>query len=119
MRPSRFAMLFMVTDLTHESFPAFVSRHHLVVVHFWAAWNGYDLEIKRCLEQRVPLDLCNRIAFGRLDVDPPEHWELCKQHQILNVPFLAFYRDGVFAEGLIGRHDDLVVVEHLRRFVAS
>ena len=37
-------------------------------------------------------------AYGRLDVDPPEHWGICRQHNVLNVPFLALYRDGTLAE---------------------
>ena len=107
-----------MTDLTHESFPAFVSTHSFAVVHFWAAWNGYDLELRQWLEHGVPMDLLNQIAFGRLDIDPPEHWEICRQHKVLNVPVLAFYRDGAVVETFTGKRDKHFLIEHMRQLVA-
>jgi len=107
-----------VTDLTHESFAPFVATHRFAVVHFWAVWNGYDVEVKQLLAERVPADLRNRIAFGWFDVDPPEHWEICKQHNILNIPFLAVYRDGNLVETVTGKREDHIMIEHLRRLVA-
>jgi hypothetical protein len=70
------------------------------------AWNAYDRNLKRLLEQRVPEDLRNQIAFGTFDVDPAEHWEICRQHAVLNLPFLAFYRDGTCLETLTGKGDE-------------
>jgi hypothetical protein len=107
-----------LADLTPESFLAFVSIHRYAVIHFWAVWNGYDLELKQFLEQRVPVDLRNQIAFGSFDVDPPANWEICRQHELLQVPFLAFYREGTLVDTLTGKHDEGVVVQHLRRLIA-
>lgn len=108
-----------MTDLTHEAFAAFVRMHRLAVVHFWAAWNGQDLVMKQFLEQRVPDELRNQIAFGRFDVDPPAHWEICRQHRVMNVPFLVFYREGAVAGTLTGVRDDAVVIGHLRQLTGE
>jgi thioredoxin-like negative regulator of GroEL len=113
-----FAMLFGVTELTHDSFQDFVATHRFAVVHFWAAWNQYDVEVKQLLEQRVPEDLRSQIAFGRFDIDPPAHWEICRQHNVLNVPFLSFYRDGTLIETVMGKCNERVVIEYLKRLVA-
>ena len=72
---------------------------------------------KSTLAEGVPTNIRNRVAFGRLDVDPPENWETCRQHNILAVPSLVLYRDGAVVETLTGRHDDRVVVDHLRQLV--
>jgi hypothetical protein len=34
--------------------------------------HAYDLELQQLIEQRVPGDLRNQIAFGRFDVDPSD-----------------------------------------------
>ena len=107
-----------MTDLTHDSFTAFVSAHRFAVVHFWAAWNGYDVDTKQLLEHRIPVDLRREIAVGRVDVDDGGNLELCLRHGIRNIPFLALYRDGVLMGTLTGKHDEHVVFGRLRRLVS-
>jgi len=75
--------------------------------------------MKQMLEHRVPTALRSQIAFGRLDVDPPEHWELCRNHQVLNLPFLAFYRDGVLVGTMTGKREDAVITQDLVRLVGA
>jgi hypothetical protein len=54
------------------------------------------------LSRQVPVDIRERIAFGAFDVDPAEHLEICKQHGIRNIPFLALYRDGTLVRTITG-----------------
>ena len=58
------------------------------------------------------------VAFGRLDIDPSERWDICKQHNLRNVPFLAFYRDGVVVETVTGAREREVIIQHLRQLVS-
>jgi hypothetical protein len=44
--------------------------------------------------QQIPNDLADKIAFATFDVDQAGHGEICLEHKIRNIPFLAFYRDG-------------------------
>ena len=116
--PPCFCHYLGVTSLTNTSFTAFVRTRRFAVVHFWATWNGYDTKMKDMLERHVPLDLRNQVAFGRLDIDPPEHWDICRQHNLLNIPFLAFYREGVVVETLTGMCDREVLIQHLKQMVS-
>ena len=107
-----------VTDLTDASFSTFVRTHRFAVIHFWAAWNGSDKTMGEMLDGQVPPDLRSQIAFGRLDVDPPQHWDLCKQHNLVNVPSLAFYRDGLLVETLTGLREYPILAQHFRQLTS-
>jgi thioredoxin-like negative regulator of GroEL len=107
-----------MTPLTHSTFEAFVTTHTFTVVHFWAPWNGYDAEMKRFLEAEAPVELRGIVAIGTMEIDPPEHAEICRRHNIRNIPFLAFYRDGSMFATLTGL-DKSKAVEHLRQMVGS
>ena len=88
------AILKKMTDLTDSSFADFVSANKFAVIHFWAIWNGYDVTMKDILERQIPAELCDLIAFARLDVDRGENPRICQQIKLRNVPSLALYRDG-------------------------
>ncbi len=62
-----------VIELTHDSYGDFVRRHRLAVVHFWAAWNGYDAQMKSFLETEIPGEWRDRVAVGTIDTDRSEH----------------------------------------------
>ena len=71
------------------------------------------------IEGQVPPELQSQIAFGRLDIDPPQHWDLCRQHNLVNVPFLAFYRDGRLVETLTGLREHHILAQHLRQLTSQ
>jgi len=105
------------TILTDTSFWEFVRSQRFVVVHFGAVWNGYDAEMRRTIESQIPDHLAQKIAFATLDIDPPAHHEICRRHQILNVPFLAFYRDGSLARTSTGLLTSDLLIEHLKELL--
>ena len=105
------------TPLTSDTFSEFLRTHRFVVIHFWAAWNGVDHLMQRLLESQIPEDLRESVMFTRFDIDPPAHQELCRQHNVLNVPFLAFYRDGSLVRSVTGMRTPAVITEHLRELV--
>ncbi len=90
-----------MTELTITSLSDFLRVHKLAVVHFWAAWNDIDHQIKSNLE-RLSADFADVVAFARFSVDPPAHHEICMQLGILNVPFMAAFRDGAVVLTLTG-----------------
>ena len=105
------------TPLTSDTFSEFVGAHRFVVIHFWAAWNGVDHLMQRLLESQIPVELHELVTFARFDIDPPAHDELCLQHNVLNVPFLAFYRDGALIRSVTGMRTPEVITEYLRELV--
>lgn len=106
-----------MTPLTSESFDEFVRTHALVVVHFWAEWNGYDAEMKRFLETGLPDELGRSAAIAKVDMDASGNAELCVRHRIIQLPFVAFYRDAVLFESVtgLGRARMLSVLETMCR----
>ena len=98
-------------ELNHLTFEPFLSNHKIAVVHFWAKWNGYDSEMTTFLNDRLPEELKATIAFGRLEIDPKEHWPICLRLRVFSVPFLALYRNGVLAGSIVG----LLKAEILKR----
>jgi thioredoxin-like negative regulator of GroEL len=101
------------TPLTNASFGEFIRLHEFVVVHFWAIWNNYDVQMKELIESHVPDDLSEVVAFASFDTDPEEYHEIVRQHRVLNLPFLAFYRDGL----LVHSHTGAVTPEALARYL--
>ena len=103
--------------LTHATLPEFVRIHKFALVHFWATWNGYDLQIRKIIESQIPSELSQRVAFGALDTDPPEHHEICRRHKILGLPFLAFYRNGSLFRTTTGLRTADSIIENLKELV--
>ena len=103
-----------LTPLTPATFASFVRANLYAVIHFWAVWNAHDRVMDNLLAQQMPEDLRELVAFASFDVDPPEHHDLCHLHTVLNVPFLAFYRDGLLIRSVTGLRKPEVIVEYLR-----
>ena len=107
----------MPNPLTHETFAGFVRSHQFVVIHFWAAWNGVDHVMHRLLETQIPADVRDQIVFASLDIDPPLHHPIAGELKVSQVPFLAFYRDGLLARTVSGMRTPEVIANYLRELV--
>jgi len=90
-----------VTALTTASFQAFVETHARVFIHFAAAWNGYDrMLVVKVIDQAVALQ--NKVWFASVDIDAKENFDLCVEHRVTNVPFIAIYTNGKLQESGAG-----------------
>jgi hypothetical protein len=106
--------------LTPESLPDFIRANELVAVHFWAPWNAYDQCLKQILKNYIiSQPEFSKVVFASFDTIPPDHHELCKQLQILNLPYLAIYREGIFIKGEIinNQMEPASVKQQLRRLL--
>ena len=93
----------MPNPLTEQTFAEFVRAHRFVVIQFWAAWDrNLDQQMRRLLDLEVPAELREQIAFASVDVDAAVHYRLCREHGVINIPFLALYRDGSLVETVMG-----------------
>ncbi len=106
-----------ITALTHSTFSEFVRSHRFVVIHFWAIWNGYDVMMRKLIETAIPAEIHEQIHFGTLDIDPPEHHEICREHRVMGPPFLAHYRDGQLVQTVIGLPKPEVVIQNLKALI--
>jgi thioredoxin-like negative regulator of GroEL len=103
----------MVEQLTKASYDAFVRRHPFAAVHFDADWDVGGRPITRRLMYAAEALLAagGIVGFGEVDIDFEA--DLAKRQEVLNVPFVAYYRDGVLVADLIGNGQN--IAERVRR----
>ncbi len=106
-----------LTQLTNDTFWEFVRENRFAVVHFWAAWNGHDFMMRNLLESQIPKEVSELIALAQLDIDPHAHQEVCRLHNVLNVPFLALYRGGLLVRTVNGMRTPEAITEHFKDLV--
>jgi thioredoxin-like negative regulator of GroEL len=90
-----------VSNLDFEAYEDFIRSKHIVVIHFWAAWNPIDQEQREYLSRIDPNDAYD-VKFGAVDIDDAKFWDLAKALKVLNVPALIFYKNGSHIETVIG-----------------
>ena len=73
--------------------------------------------MKEVIESQLPFDLSDRIAFATFDIDQADHQEICLEHKIRNIPFLAFYRDGSLIRSNTGLLAPNTLIEYLRQLL--
>jgi hypothetical protein len=97
-----------VTQLTRSTYAAFVAAHRVAAVLFDApAWNmTYRLGTAERFAAAAAA-LGDRAALGFVDVDGPDEVEMCKALPVLNVPLIAYYREGLLVAALIGIGQDV------------
>jgi thiol-disulfide isomerase/thioredoxin len=73
----------------------------LLVVHFWAPWNGVDRQYNPAL---VPVreHFGGRAVFRSADVDEPAYAPLLHQWPVINVPTVAGLVAGACVETVVG-----------------
>ena len=83
--------------VTSTSCDAVVAAHPIVVVHFWAVWNGVDPVMDQGIAN-AKFDA----HFVSCDIDDPACLDLCKQCGIATVPTLAAFVGGELRPPIIG-----------------
>ncbi|MDF1654327.1 MAG: thioredoxin family protein [Coxiellaceae bacterium] len=80
-----------ITELTEDSFDAFVEKHDLIVIDFWAEWcgpcKGFAEVIKLAAEQH------GDVAFASVDIDKEKG--LAEEFNVRSVPWLMILREQV------------------------
>ena len=69
------------------------------------------------IELQIPNDLSDKIAFATFDVDQAGHGEICLEHKIRNIPFLAFYRNGFLIRSNTGPLAPDTLIEYLKQLL--
>jgi thiol-disulfide isomerase/thioredoxin len=100
--------------VTAADLPAVLASGPVVVIHFWAAWNGVD----RLFEPQfaaVRREFEGRIAFRSADVDEPDLEPFCRESGVVNVPALGCFVRGRRVKTIIGaRPEDELRAEFIR-----
>lgn len=91
--------------LTADDFDAFVHEKPVAVIHFDAAWVTYRSEVRHQMEQAAEV-LGEQVNFAEVDID--EQPSLGEMIQLVNIPTIAYYRDGELVAAKIGAGQDIV-----------
>ncbi len=78
---------------TIEDFEYLTQSKELVVIHFWAEWNGYDKLLKEILNG-LAVEFEEKVKFCSLDVDQQQFIGFLRSLPLPNIPALAYYKDG-------------------------
>jgi thioredoxin-like negative regulator of GroEL len=99
--------------ISHSNFATVVNSKKAAVVHFDAAWNTYRAQVRQAMLD-AERDLGGYVAFAEADCDAEP--ELAASIPVQNVPFLAYFRDGMYVGGRVGAFPDIRrEVEHVLR----
>ena len=92
-------------ELTSEEFKTFIKAKPVAAILFDAPWDvSYRPIVRGNMLQAEKLH-GHHAQFGEVDCD--KFPELAKSMQILNIPFVAYFRDGKLVAGLIGAHQNV------------
>lgn len=83
------------------TFATLVATEPFLVIHFWAEWDGYDLQLDAALKP-VMDEFADRVAFRSADVDANELVPVCRACGVVNVPTLACFAHGEKRHILVG-----------------
>jgi thioredoxin-like negative regulator of GroEL len=82
-----------------------VAEKPAAAIHFDAEWDAKYRAVTRSAMAEAEQFLADRVNFGEVDCDTD--LELAKSIPILNVPSVAYYRDGKLVAALIGAGQNL------------
>jgi len=91
--------------LTEAELESFVAENPAVAIHFDAAWDVAGLaSIERKMVDAESV-FADRVAFGYVDCEQDP--ELAKAIPILNVPTVAYYRNGNLVAAPVGARQNV------------
>ena len=99
-----------MVPVSKSSLPEFLAQRPFAVVHVDAQWDGYRLLLEKKIGAIEP-QFQNEVSFGYVDCDQEQ--EYAREIGIVNVPSMAYYRDGELTALVVGVQQDLA--ENIRR----
>ena len=103
-----------VTNLTGATYQPFLDRARFAVVLFDAPdWNKSGAVMRDVVFPSAETELGSQATFGFVDIDAEPG--IAQAVRLLNVPTVAYYRDGVVVAAWIGANQD--VTERTRALI--
>jgi thioredoxin 1 len=100
----------MTVNVTQATFDGVVTSEQPVVIDFWAPWCGPCRAVAPVLEE-IARELGDRVTIGKVNVD--EQPALAARFGVQSIPLLAFFKDGVLKDRVVGAVPKAVILERL------
>jgi len=91
----------MSPEVTSASFPSLVEGGVPLAIHFWAEWDRIDRDMDKNIQSIAPR-LKGWVNFYAADVDRPENIDWCKSLNIVSIPCLLVFVNGLRTRHIIG-----------------
>jgi thioredoxin 1 len=106
-------MHYFIPLLTGKEFESFVAAKPAAAIHFDAEWDKSASAVIHHKMENAQENLREQVNFGEVDCDCDP--ELAKSIPILNVPSVAYYRNGKLIGVLVGAEQNVQI--HLERIL--
>ncbi len=98
-------------ELTSDTFESDVLKSEVpVLVDFWAEWCGPCKMIAPIVEE-IANEYSGRLKVGKLDAD--QYGEILMKYQIMGIPTLILFKNGMPVERIVGYQDKSRIVKKL------
>lgn len=108
-----------VVILTDSTFDQLIEKtDKLVFVDFWASWCGPCRALAPIFDSLADAEAYrDKIIFAKVNID--ECTEVAQKLRIMSIPTLILFKDGVFAEKLIGLRQESDLKALLDKYIAE
>jgi len=104
-------------EISKKEFIGLLSEGKTFILHFWAEWNGYDIEQKNTISKFR--DKYPNIGFFEMDVDVKENHDICQEHEVFGPPTIVFYKNGKLINRIVGLLKESQLESELQSFESA
>ena len=101
-----------ITIGTTQNFDTILNGDKPVFVDFWATWCGPCRMVSPLVDQLAE-EYSDRITFVKVDVD--EEPALAQRYQVMSIPNLVLFQDGMVVDQAAGARPKALIEEMLRQ----
>ncbi len=105
----------MVIKLTDQNFEEEIKKSkELALVDFWAPWCG-PCQMMGPIIDEIASEFEGKIKVGKLNVD--ENPKTASEYEILSIPALKFFKNGVVVDEMTGLQPKETLVEKINNLI--